>query len=282
MRNSGYFYVIPLLFVWSSAFPLIKVDSTYVSPAIIALVRGLVGGVTLAIISRGIYVSMKAFVAGLFNMGFFLLFLNFGVEFSSNPAEAAVMIYTQPLFVAVIEYLLGNPVSFTTGLGVSIGVIGIFISALGSGISLGILFSILGGLSWAIGTTYYRRTLSQTNVLKTNAFMSLSSTPIFALASLIYPKFIINFISISLLLAIAILSQAVGFVLWFLSLLSLGPIRASSIVLLIPMLSFVLSYLFLNSPISYYQIVGSGLILTGVFLVVSPVSSLFHRHSQGP
>lgn len=70
-----------------------------------------------------------------------------------------------------------------------------------------------------------------------------------------------------LLIALAVLAQGLAWLLWFRSVGEVGPIRAGEFSLLVPVFSYMLSYLFLDAVPSLYQIVGSAFILMGIFVI---------------
>jgi Integral membrane protein DUF6. len=89
--------------VWGSAFPVIKIALDYLSPFLIALVRVTVGGTLLLLVSRKLIYGKKEAISAVLNVGLFMILLNLGVEYSSNPGLTSTMIYTQPVFVTVLS-----------------------------------------------------------------------------------------------------------------------------------------------------------------------------------
>ncbi|MCG2909282.1 MAG: EamA family transporter, partial [Stygiolobus sp.] len=172
-------WMIPLAIVWGVSYPLTKLVSYYSSPMFISFVRILVGFIFFYALARGLSVGVKQFINGLLNFVGLLTFLNLGVYLSPNPGLIAVMIYTQPIFIVIIEAFLGSKVKMGEVIGVILGVLGITISAFFA-FNIGLLVGLLGGLVWAGGTVYYRRFLVNEDLRKLNAFMSLSSLPVMA------------------------------------------------------------------------------------------------------
>lgn len=165
-------WIIPLSLAWGIAYPLTKVVTFSVSPILVSVARVIVGTLFFYFLGRGFSIGIKQFVNALFNVIILLALVNVGIYLSPSPGLVATMIYTQPIFVLVIELILGSKISLRGMSGVVIGVLGVLISATLS-FNIGLLFGIMGSLSWAIGTVYYYRNLSKDNVIKLNAFMSL-------------------------------------------------------------------------------------------------------------
>ncbi|QXJ35487.1 EamA family transporter [Saccharolobus shibatae] len=144
-------WMIPVAIVWGLSYPLTKLITVYSSPMIVSVVRVAIGSVFFILLGKGLSLGVKQFINGLFNFVGLLTFLNLGVYFSSNPGLVAVMIYTQPLFILIIEMIMGTKVKMRGIIGIILGVIGVTASAFLS-FNLGLLFGLLGGVIWAIGT----------------------------------------------------------------------------------------------------------------------------------
>lgn len=254
--------------VWGLSYPLTKLITYYSSPMIVSVVRVAIASVFFIILGRGLSVGLKQFINGLFNFVGLLTFLNLGVYFSSNPGLVAVMIYTQPLFILIIETILGTKVKAKGIIGIILGVIGVTASAFLS-FDLGLLFGLVGGLVWAIGTVYYKRNLVKEDLVKLNGFMGITSLPILLLLTPIGYHFVVNVMNIGLLLALGLISQVGGFYFWFNAVKHLGSVKAGSGSLLVPIMAYVLSYAFFREIPTPLQIIGSAITLLGVYLTMT-------------
>lgn len=259
--------MIPLAIVWGVSYPLTKLVSYYSSPMLISFVRILVGFIFFYALARGLSVGVKQFINGLLNFAGLLTLLNLGVYLSPNPGLIAVMIYTQPIFIVIIEAFLGSKVKMGEVIGVILGVLGITISAFFA-FNIGLLVGLLGGLVWAGGTVYYRRFLVNEDLRKLNAFMSLSSLPVMALITPIGFYFNISLYGIALLLILALLAQVGGFYFWFNAVKDLGSIRAGAGSLLVPVFAYIFSYIFFGQIPTVLEIVGSVVTLVGVYITM--------------
>ncbi|TRM74426.1 transporter, partial [Sulfolobus sp. B5] len=226
-------WILPLSVVWGLSFPLTKIITFSISPMIVSVARVAVGSIFFYLLGRGISIGIKQFINALLNFIIFLSFLNLGINFSPNPGLVAIMVYTQPVFVLLIEYFLGNRISTKGIIGVILGVIGVISSATLS-FNLGLLFGIIASLSWAGGTIYYSRKLTNENLIKLNAFMTLISIPFLSALTPIDYYFNYNLFSLILLVILALLAQVMGFYFWFNGVKELGSIYASSGALLVP------------------------------------------------
>ncbi|MEJ2779806.1 DMT family transporter [Stygiolobus sp. CP850M] len=261
--------IITVILVWSSAYPLIKIALDYVSPIVLAVIRLVTGGIILTVYGRGLSYGKKEMIGGLINVALFMLFLNFGVMLSVNPALSATLIYTQPIFLVILSAIfLSKKPSVLQLLGVTIAISGAIYSAGITGFNLGSIISLIGGLMWAIGTLYYQVFLIEKDVIKLNSFMALFSalfllpfTPIN-----FYFKFTISGILVAVI--IGIIAQAIGFIAWFNSIKQLGSFLSSSLSLLVPAMSYLFSFIMLDEVPTFQQLLGSAIVLLGVFLTI--------------
>ncbi|MFP3346165.1 MAG: DMT family transporter [Sulfolobaceae archaeon] len=261
--------IITVILVWSSAYPLIKIALDYISPIVLAVIRLVTGGIILTVYGRGLSYGKKEMIGGLINVALFMLFLNFGVMLSVNPALSATLIYTQPIFLVILSavFLKKKP-SVLQLLGVIIAISGAIYSAGITGFNLGSVISLIGGLIWAIGTLYYQVFLIEKDVIKLNSFMALFSalfllpfTPIN-----FYFKFTISGILVAVIIGIT--AQAIGFIAWFNSIKQLGSFLSSSLSLLVPAMSYLFSFIMLDEVPTFQQLLGSAIVLLGVFLTI--------------
>ncbi|WP_338602694.1 DMT family transporter [Sulfolobus tengchongensis] len=261
-------WMIPVAIVWGLSYPLTKLVTFYSSPMIVSVVRVLIGSVFFILLGKGLSVGIKQFINGLFNFVGLLTLLNLGIYFSNNPGLVSVMIYTQPLFILVIEIILGSKVKTKGIIGIILGVIGVTASAFLS-FNLGLLFGLLGGLIWGIGTVYYRRNLIKEDLVKLNAFMGLSSLPILLALTPINYHLVLSPVGVGLLIALGLLSQVAGFYFWFNAVRYLGSVKASAGSLLVPIMAYVLSFAFFKEIPTPIEILGSAITLVGVYLTMT-------------
>jgi len=70
-----------------------------------------------------------------------------------------------------------------------------------------------------------------------------------------------------LLTALAVLAQGAAWLLWFRSVRELGPVKVGELSLLVPVFSYLFSYLAFGAVPAADQVVGSALILLGILAV---------------
>lgn len=261
----GYLFLLGVIIVWGASFPLSKIVFCFMSPSFFTFIRFVVGGLILAVYGRGIIYGKKEAINAILNMGLFVILLNFAINYSTNPALASVLIYTQPIFVALFSRLRGEEILLPQLIGIIISFAGIFISVNSVSFSIGSILAVVAAILWAVGTIHYSE-LKNKDVVKLNAFMSLFSS-LFVIPILPFDfYFEPSAIGIGLGILVAIMAQALGFIFWFSGVKELGATNASSIVILVPVSAYVFSFLILNQIPNVFQILGSSLALIGVFI----------------
>ncbi|WP_292321038.1 DMT family transporter [Caldisphaera sp.] len=261
----GYIYIALVTLIWGSAYPIVKILENYISPIYVAFLRSFIGGLIILILWKKIIYGVKETIAGLLNMGLFLIFLNLGIMYSKNPSLAAVLVYTQPIFVVILSrFYLKLSITYFQYIGIIIGFIGIFLTSLSSiSFSLGLIFSLISGLSWALGTVYFVKNLSNKDVIALNSYMSLISAPFILAFIPISYYFVFNLKSLLLIIYTTVIIQALAWLLWFYAVKLVGPVKSSSIVMLTPVVSFLFTIYLIKILPTFLQVIGSSMALIG-------------------
>ncbi|MEM0053122.1 MAG: DMT family transporter [Nitrososphaeria archaeon] len=186
---------------------------------------------------------------------------------------SAVLTYTQPIWVFILSIFLLNEVfSLTKLLGIILGFLGIVILFLRDIGSLGSFSSILilfGAILWAISTIYYKMKLENVDPIYLNFYNSWIATLIALLLSLILENpfetfdlgyFLVTFYS-------GVFASGIGMTIWVFLLKNESAVTLSSSSLIVPLLALIFSSIILGENIGYRTIIGSTLVLSGVYLV---------------
>jgi len=267
----GYAAMTATVLIWGSAYPLIYVAERFISPAALTALRAAVGGAFLAAVYRRLQVGWRELIGGVINIAGMVSLLNLAVTMVPNPSIAAVLIYTQPLFTALMTpFALNRRVTGLQYAGVALGVAGVVVMVL-EGLKLsyltGIAIGLAGGLVWATGTVYYERYLARGDVPGETTFMTLSATP-FVLA--LWPlgmRFIVTPFSVAIGLYMAVVVQGLGWLLWFIAVTELGGVRAGALSMLTPVAAVAFTLLLLHRPLTASQSLGAALAILGSGLV---------------
>jgi len=202
-----------------------------------------------------------------------------GVTFTSiglvqeSSGIGAVLTYTQPLFVFCLAIPFLNerlkPVKLAGTLVGFAGVILLFLSSISS-LTLGSsMIMILGAFSWALTTVCYKRYLSHVDAFVTNFFQwSFGIIPLTVLNLLVngfyFPK---EATYLWMVLYTAIGGACIGWTIWLFLLRKEDATIVSGSSFIIPLIALVSGRLILEENIGIESIIGSALVLLGVFLV---------------
>ncbi|WP_291999641.1 DMT family transporter [Caldivirga sp.] len=268
--SSGIIYSVALALVWGVAYPLTRMAEAYASPMVIAVIRVIAASALMYPLVRRLVLNLRMLITAVLNMGLFLVLINVSILYSPNPGLAALMIYTQPLFVALFERLiLKHGLSFGRVIGLILGFTGVALASTSSVfLSLGVIVGLVAGLLWGLGTILYAMWFRDIDPLVTNASSSVLSIPVTALALPIDPALSLTLRGILLVLLVVADAQILGFILWFKAVSSERPSTVSSILLLTPILALYFSALILKSRLTTPELMGTAVTMIGLLLVI--------------
>ena len=268
--------------VWGMNYLFVSLGLGYSSPFWLALLRSGLGTAATAVLltplrqwgrldGRG---RRDAMLLGLPNTtAFFVLW--FLAARSVFPGVAAVLIYTFPLWVALLSApVLGHRLSGRHWLSVAVGFLGVvLISEVGAAVSsavspLAVLELLGASISWALGTVLFQRRFVREEMLEANAFQLLGGTlGILAVTLLIAPTPIpaASPILLGIALWLGVLGTALAYAVWY---HLLGRTRAATLsgyLFLVPVVALVASAILLGERLSTVQVVGVALVLGSIY-----------------
>jgi drug/metabolite transporter (DMT)-like permease len=194
---------------------------------------------------------------------------------------AGILNSTSPLFTMVIAHLLTTDDRLTPQklIGCLIGMVGVvvmigmeFLSRLGDGVG-GQLAMLGATCSYGFAAVYGRRFDTGSNTASAAGMLSGATLLILPLALAIDRPWALSPdpLSISALFALALLSTAVAFVVWFRLITTAGPSNTSLVTFLIPLAALGFGVLLLGEKPTLGSLLGLAIILAG--LAVTQVKS---------
>ena len=280
-----YVALVSLALIWGNAFSLIKVAVDDMSPTVVVLLRAVSGSVALALIVR-------AMGRPLFGDGWRRRIVHFAVlgiagsvlpwaaiawgEERISSGLASILSATTPLWAAVLVYWVipSDRPSALNYLGVLIGLAGVIIlvvpdlkaRGLGGNVA-GALAVLLAALSYAASALYQRRNLRGVSVYEVS-LGQLAATAALAIpvAAPTLPSMHIALPSIAAGLALGIGASGVGLLLYYYMMNTLGPVRATGVILLVPVTAVFWGVVLLHEALSLPIVIGMIVILAGVVL----------------
>jgi len=193
------------------------------------------------------------------------------VSYSSG--TGAVLTYTQPLMVfALALMLLKERVSALKLVGILMGFSGVAVLFLEdtSGLtSWPALLMLLGAFFWALGTVYYKLRLGGVDAALVNLVQATITFLLLSAFSAVLepvkapwtPEYI------AILAYAGIGASAIGMTIWLFLLKGEGATSLSGSVLVVPVIALLCGWFFMGEFLDLRSVIGSGLVLAGVYLV---------------
>jgi len=265
--------------------PLNKIFIVNLDPLVFTSIRSLlIGIVFLAItffrherINKKINIKYLALIAIIGGAFAFLLFFD-GLKLTTS-GRAAFLQKTMPLYIIVLAFIfLKEKITkkyLYCILLMLIGIAVIYYSDIASNPlwlnpSLGDLLIICATFLWAIENTIAKKVMfKESNFIISFARMFFGGIILISVVLVLGKLEILMSLNSQQLLNIGISTIVLfGYVLfWYWSLKFINVSKASIILLLAPVISFLIGVGFLGEPSPYSQIIGSALILVGAYLV---------------
>jgi len=286
--------------LWGIAFMFIRLglEGPSFSPVLFAALRfDVAGAVVLAVAlarksplrPRGRKQWIAIGVAAVFNVTLYHALLFWG-EVHTSAAVGAVIVGLNPLLTTLLSrWLLSDErVGLGGVLGLGLGLAGIVILALLKGGSLldvrGVAeLACLGAiLAWSTGSILVRRTQHGMDVFAFTAWQMLVGAAILHVSSLVFDPLIDpargafavwDLDGVLSLLYLAVVSSAVGFVIYFTLLERVGPIRVNLVSNVAPLFAALAGFLILGEAFELRTLLAFALILTGFVLVARPAKA---------
>lgn len=221
--------------------------------------------------------------------------IQFGLLFSSinvglSPGLASLLMQTQIFFSIILSYFLfGEIPSLIKIIGSLISFIGLGIVAFninGNSTGLGLILVLLAALSWGLGNIATKK-VNAKSPLALVVWGNLFALPFMAIASLFFdgPTAIVeSFSKVSFLIILALayvvyLSTHVAYGVWGFLVQTYPAATIAPYTLLIPVVGFISSAVFLNEGITSWKIIASCFIMAGLVfnLLEKQILKLFSR-----
>jgi drug/metabolite transporter (DMT)-like permease len=195
------------------------------------------------------------------------------------PPTAAILLFTNPLFVALLgRIFLGEALSGLRLIGLFLGILGV-VFAMGSGFQLsreaigGEFLGLAAALAWAISTVVNKRAALPINNWALSSWQMLIGalgllSVAFARGERWPPHLPIE--AWGWFLWLSIPGSTASFGLWFLALRRGGATRSSGYLFLAPLFTIILSAVILHSDITLSQALGGVLVGLSLWLVNQP------------
>ncbi|WP_170383162.1 EamA family transporter [Ruegeria atlantica] len=260
--------------VWGSTY---YVTTEYLPagyPVTMAALRALPAGLLLLVLAprlpKGIW-WLRIFILGALNFTLFWAFL-FVAAYRLPGGVAATVGAVQPLIVVFLAaLLLGTAIRSASVLAALIGILGVGLLVLGSGISLdlvGVIAGVGGAASMAAGTVLTRKWHPPAPLLTFTAWqLTAGGLLLVLLAILIEPPLPpLDARNLSGISYLALIGAALTYVLWFRGISRIEPVAVSALGFLSPLSAVLIGWALLGQALTQMQIAGAALVVAAICL----------------
>ena len=194
-------------------------------------------------------------------------------------SNVALIVTTAPIFTAFLAHLVlkGERLNRNLLVGSLMALVGVaFVVFNGKFIlklnPLGDLLSVGAAISWAFYSVIMKKLDGRYDIFyitrKVFFYGIVSMLPFFAIEPFQFDSKAIFHIDVLLnLLFLSVIASSICFVLWNSAIKHLGTVRTSNYIYFIPIITLITSVVVLNEQITIYAIIGTVLILFGVYYV---------------
>lgn len=279
-----YFAAIIAMILWASAFPATRYVLQYYSPATIMLLRFTAASITLIIIGiiRKIRLPNKkdlplATLSGLSGVFLYSLLFTTG-SVTVIAGISSFIISTAPLFTLILSRIILKEklkLICWVGVGVSfIGLAGVTLSQITEfTFNLGVLLLICAAISSAVYTIVIRRLTTKTTTAYNALEVTTYTIVIGTIGMLIFIPYAIREIPESnvtvnlLVLLMGILPSAIAYLSWSYALAKAEKVAHITVfTYLIPFISALIAYFWLDETMSIYALIGGIVIIIGMLM----------------
>jgi drug/metabolite transporter (DMT)-like permease len=282
-----------LSILWGSSFLWIKIALAEVGPVTLVSLRLLltVLGLLVVVIFRrpawpGRQLLPIFLVLGLINSALPFTLISFSEQYISS-GMAAILNSTVPLFTIMIAplFLSDDPFTLPKATGLLIGFAGVIVlvsNQFNGGFTdqlIGMGAMLLASFCYAAGGVFARRkTQGLTPDVQTLGQMMMALFFIIPAAFIIEAPFTLPRLPISWIALgwLGLLSTAVGTLIFYSLLHSVGPTRTLLVTFMFPLVGVLLGILVLGEQLTWQQVIGGGLIISGIGIVnqLKPMTQL--------
>jgi drug/metabolite transporter (DMT)-like permease len=274
--------LVALAAVWGLAFVFIRVAVPPLGPVALTVIRTLVAGCALLLVARALGVRLgwrtrwDRFLAfGVVNSAIPFMLIS-AAEQAMTAAFAAIIVATAPLFGALVAAIwAGEPLTARRIVGLLAGVAGValLVGWRPAGAELPPTWSIAATLAAAalfgVAANYARLKLQDIPTMAAAAGGQLSAgVLLLPFVAVVPPTAMPSPVEWASALALALLSSAAAFVLYFRLIANVGPVKTLTVNFLSPLVGVSGGVILLGEPVTANMIAGTALILASTALVL--------------
>ena len=271
--------------IWGASFLFFKLGVQDMSPTVLVLVRSASGAVTLAVI---MWLTGRSLTGGKLRervVHFAIMGITNAVipwvaiawgEQTISSGLASILNATTPFWTALFIYWvipMERP-SVMNYAGVLLGIAGVIILVIPdisthglSGNVFGALAVVVASMSYAVSALYQRARMRGMDIFQQSIGQLVASALIvLPLAVPSLPHVHLAMLSMSAVLALGAAGSGVAYLLYYYTLNTLGPVRATGVTFIVPITAVFWGVVLLNEKLSVPIVAGMAVILFGIVL----------------
>ena len=281
-KRLAHVLAILIMLIWGISYLSIKVVVLEINPVLSAFYRFFIASIILFIVLKKKYPDekilkedrIKMALGGFFGVALYFFFENYSVLFTSA-SNVAILISSIPLFTLIIQRIIFKErLTLWKVLGACLSAAGIVIIivskeriSLFSKGTLGDMMAIASALCWVVYNVITSRFKGSYKSITITTYQGIWGC-LFLSPALLFSKLSIPSAKAGInLLFLAVFCSCIAYVMYIYCLEHLGATIISTYINLQPIISLISAYLILKENINLWQIVGSIVIILGVFMV---------------
>jgi drug/metabolite transporter (DMT)-like permease len=267
--------------VWGAAFLFIRVAVPALGP--FPLVELRVGLAAVALILYVFAVGGMPKIRRRWRSFLVLGFLNTALPFSLISAAeihltaslAAILNSTTVMFTAIVAAVwMGDALTTRKLVGIVLGIVGVTVlvgwdpTPLNGVVLLSVAAMLFASLSYALGATYTKHSFSGIPPIgMAIGQLTAASALLLPLSAVSLPEEVPSLTVALCVLALALLSTAVAYLIYFRLIENVGPTSTVTVTLLVPVFGLLFGVLLLDEPFGLGTLAGLGIILFSVVII---------------
>jgi len=284
-RHRYYYAIVPLIaLLWGLNWPAVKIALGEIRPWTLRASGMTLGGLCLVVVAalRGQSIAVKRSqwlalgAGGFLSIAAFNILLAFA-QLSAPTSRAAIITFTMPVWTVLFaRILLKESLDGRRRLGLVLGIAGLV--ALGwpiiraGDISVGLLYALMAGICWALGTVVSKRFPVDAPPLSVAAWQLLTGAACAAAGMLAFERvefpYELKPATITAFLYHVLFAQALAYVLWFAALSRLPAGTASLGTLMVPAIGVAGAVLLLGEKPTLFDLAGLVLLMGAAFAAI--------------
>lgn len=283
MNNKiAHIFALLIMLIWGISYLSISVVVQEINPVLSAFYRFLISSVILYIILKTKYPEekvlredrMKMALGGLLGVALYFIFENYSVKYTSA-SNVSILISSIPVFTLFSQmFIFREKMTKEKVLGASLSAVGIIviiaskekISLFSQG-TVGDLMALTAALCWVFYNVVTSKFKGKYKSITVTTYQGMWGC-LFLSPSILFNRISVPSMNVTLnLIFLSLFCSFIAYVMYIYCLERLGATIITTYINLQPIVSLVSAYLILKEKITPWQLMGSVVIILGVFLV---------------